>query len=69
MALIRGINSLHPCPVCLVQEKDLSDLLMPFILRTTEDMMNALNEARKLPAKERDLKFKNYGLRDVEVRV
>ncbi|KJA13371.1 hypothetical protein HYPSUDRAFT_151670 [Hypholoma sublateritium FD-334 SS-4] len=66
MALIRGTNSLHPCPVCLVQESDLSDLLIPPILRTTEDMMNALNEARKLPSKERDQKFKQYGLRDVE---
>ena len=69
MALIRGLNSLRPCPVCLVSESDLSDMLVPPVLRTTKDMMDILAEARKLPAKERDLMFKKYSLRDVEVRV
>lgn len=67
MALIRGINSSFPCPICLVSGAELSDLLQPIKLCKTEDMKQIYNEAQALPAGEKDTKLKGYGLRDVEV--
>lgn len=68
MALIRGVRSLHPCPTCLVHRDELSNLSLPFALRTTAGMQAVLREARELRTKkDRDELLKNFGLRDVEV--
>ena len=69
MALIRGINSSFPCPICLVSGKDLSDLLQPIRLRTSDAMKQLYTEAQALSAGQKDAKLKSYGLRDVEVRL
>ena len=67
MSLIRGLGSQYPCPICLVSEDDLSDMLKPITLRTTEAMQRAYMEAQKLPQSQRDDALKTLGLRDVEV--
>jgi len=68
MALIRGINSHYPCPVCLVPADKLSDLSKMFKLRTTQDMKEVYekaNQADSVAGKEAILK--GSGLRDVKV--
>ena len=67
MALIRGLNSSFPCPICLVSGEELADLLQPINLRTTDAMQQVYNDAQTLSAGEKDAKLKDYGLRDVEV--
>jgi hypothetical protein len=68
MALIRGINSLFPCPVCLVPGDKLSDLSVTFPLRTTEAMKAVYEEANNAPnAAEKEAILKESGLRDVKV--
>lgn len=68
MALIRGLNSHFPCPVCLVPGDKLSDLSISHPLRTTETMRavyETANEANTAADKEAILK--EYSLRGVEV--
>ena len=68
MALVHGLNSLFPCPVCHVPGDKLSDLSETFPMRTTEAMKAVYEEANKAPsvaAKEAILK--EFGLRDVKV--
>jgi hypothetical protein len=68
MALIRGINSHFPCPVCLVPAEKLSDLSLSFPLRTTETMRAVYETANKADsAAEKEAILKEYGLRDVKV--
>jgi hypothetical protein len=68
MALIRGINSLFPCPVCLVPGDKLSDLSLTFPLRTREEMKAVYEEAKKAPnAAEKEAILKESGLRDIKV--
>jgi len=70
MALIRGINSHYPCPVCLVPAEDLSDLSKIYPLRTTEKMKEVYETAQgaeTMAAKE--VILKEYSLRDVEVHL
>ena len=68
MALIRGINSHYPCPVCLVPADKLSDLSLSFPLRTTETMRTAYETANEADsAAEKEAILKKYGLRDVKV--
>jgi len=70
MALIRGINSHFPCPVCLVPGEKLSDLSVTFPLRTTEAMKAVYEEANKAPsAATKEAILKESGLRDVKVQV
>ena len=73
MALIRGLNSHCPCPVCLILGDCLSDLSKIYPLRTTETMrtetMRAVyeevQEARTVAEKQEILK--EYGLHNVKV--
>lgn len=67
MALIRGIGSAYPCPVCLIHESDLSDLSKSGSKRTPVAMQVIVMEAMKLNKKEQEKKLKLYGLRGVEV--
>ena len=68
MALIRGINSHYPCPICLVPAKDLSDLSKIYPLRTTEKMKEVYETAQGAGTiAEKEVMLKEYGLRNVEV--
>lgn len=75
MATIRGINSLYPCPICLVKAEDLSDLVKPPELRTSEKMKAVWEKATEIGSQRRvnnraeakDKMLQEVGLRDVEV--
>ena len=70
MALIRGINSAHPCPICLVPGDKLDNLSARYPLRSTEDMKNIYNQAKELQNKgDAEQLLKSYGLRQVEVNI
>ena len=67
MALIQGINSRFPCPVCLVPGDKLSDLSVTFPLHTTEAMKAVYEEANKAPsAAVKEAILKESGLQDVK---
>jgi hypothetical protein len=68
MALIWGINSHFPCPVCLVPAENLSDLSLSFSLHTMETMRVVYETANEADsAAEKEAILKEYGLRDVKV--
>ena len=66
MALLRGVNSKRPCPICLVPLEELHDLTKNHPLRTVEQGRLALEawEAKKSVGEER---LKVLGLRPVQV--
>ena len=66
MALIRGVKSKFPCPVCLVPDIQLSDG-STHPPRTSEDMQRVYVEADALPSGEREEHLKSHGLRYVKV--
>ncbi|KAG9041259.1 hypothetical protein FS837_012488 [Tulasnella sp. UAMH 9824] len=69
MALIRGVNSLHPCPVCLVPRNALSDITTRYPSRTAEQSWKAYQEAFASQAAGENSKaeevLKAYSLRPV----
>jgi hypothetical protein len=69
MSLIRGINCLWPCPVCLVPHDKLMDTLRCHPHQTCAQSQEVLKAARaKETAEEKEEKLKEYGLRDITVR-
>lgn len=60
MALIRGIRSLYPCPICLIPSKDLADINITAPLRN-------MKETQHLVAEGIEAKLKDQGLRPVKV--
>ena len=67
IALIRGVNSKHPCPICLIPGDQLSNLFEDFPLRSTADSMAVYEAAQNLNATDGDKLLKEHGLRDVKV--
>lgn len=68
MTLIRGLQGLFPCPVCLVPKRNQWNLSIDFESRTQEDSKNFFFEGIVLPTKEvREQHFKSKSLRPVEV--
>jgi hypothetical protein len=68
MALVRGLNSHFPCPVCLIPGEKLSELSVTFPLRTTEAMKAVYEEANKAPnAAAKEAILKGSGLRGIKV--
>jgi len=67
MALIRGVQALHPCPVCLVNTEEQSDLTITPPRRTTDDSRRAIEKARTLNAEQRETYLNSLGLRNVDV--
>ena len=66
MALIRGVNSLFPCPRCLISDVKLGDPSASAPLRTAVNTKATIQEARgkKLLGEKEVLKA--VGLRDVD---
>ncbi|EIW74668.1 hypothetical protein CONPUDRAFT_67069, partial [Coniophora puteana RWD-64-598 SS2] len=67
MTALRGGMANHPCPVCLVEKKDLASSTEPFRFRTSEQSKAVYEEAmsaRNTTVKEETLK--KYGLRPVQ---
>jgi hypothetical protein len=70
MALIRGVRSHFPCPVCLVPQDLQWDLSKEFDLRTQAASEKIFLEAMDKPnAEQRDAHLKKYSLRAVEVNL
>ncbi|KAJ7919809.1 hypothetical protein B0H13DRAFT_1988027 [Mycena leptocephala] len=68
MALTRGTRALHPCPICLVNNEDQSDLTIPFQTRTSQETQEIIRKARLLKkAADREQLLKANGLRDVDI--
>ncbi|EDQ99252.1 uncharacterized protein LACBIDRAFT_316752 [Laccaria bicolor S238N-H82] len=66
IALIRGVNSKFPCPVCLIPGDQLANLSSDFPLRFSSDMEKIYKSTIGLNASETEETLKNVGLRDVE---
>lgn len=68
MALTRGQNSNHPCPVCLVPKEELTTYSQQYEIRTTQSMKNAVMTARaQKTQKLREEVLMRLGLRDADV--
>jgi hypothetical protein len=68
MALIRGLTSMYPCPICYVPWQEQSDLSTEHPQRVGQDSEQLIQEARAMrTAAEREELLKDHGLRDVEV--
>jgi len=67
MALIRGIGSHAPCPICLVPGDELSNLSDDFELRSKSSMQEAYESSKDMSAAESKTAFKALGLQDIEV--
>ncbi|KAG1828912.1 hypothetical protein EV424DRAFT_1589978 [Suillus variegatus] len=67
MSLIHGVMGKFPCPICLVPQDELFDLLKTWPLRTLHGAIHLLRKARKKPTKaKREQKLKSQSLRDVD---
>ncbi|KAF9464619.1 hypothetical protein BDZ94DRAFT_1353444 [Collybia nuda] len=67
MSLIRGNRGSHPCPICLVPQKELSDLLQTFELRTQKQSEKLFHMAKSAKTHgEAEKIIKTQGLRMVE---
>jgi len=70
MALIRGINGLCPCPVCLVPSKEQQNITKQFPLRTADHTKKVIEEMKsKRTEAEKDELLKGYGIRAVSVNL
>jgi len=68
MALIHGIGSLYPCPICLVPKGTLIDLERMHTLHNTASMQQVVNDARQAPTKaEGEAILKQHGLQGIMV--
>jgi len=68
MALIRGVMSNFPCPICLIPREEISKFPNPYPLRTSDDVAATLEKARsKQLAEEKERVLAAEGLRDVDV--
>jgi hypothetical protein len=68
MALIRGMEGLCPCPICLVPADKQLDLSVDHHLRTAEETKGILQQAGAMQsAVEKEEILKTYGLRSIEV--
>ncbi|KAI6094690.1 hypothetical protein EDD16DRAFT_1783795 [Pisolithus croceorrhizus] len=53
MALIRGVKSNFPCPICLIPRDHISDFPAQCELRTTENVLKVLEDARSQDTQEK----------------
>lgn len=67
MAAIRGTNSNHPCPHCLVANESLCDMTLKSTLWTSEAVEAVYKLVVHAKADAREIALKAVGLRPVEV--
>uniref|UniRef100_A0A8H8CJT9 Uncharacterized protein n=1 Tax=Psilocybe cubensis TaxID=181762 RepID=A0A8H8CJT9_PSICU len=65
MALTRGKTGLFPCPICLVPQTELSNLLVTYPRRTTSTMQEVYNQAQQMNVTRGEEHLKSYGITDV----
>ena len=68
MALTRGVSSLFPCPRCLIHKEEQGDPSACAAARTSADVQETIEDARRQKAGQREETLKSQGLRDVDVR-
>jgi hypothetical protein len=69
MALIRGVKANYPCPVCLMQKEELSNLSKTYELQTTTSMQGIWSAAQEMNATQREQHLREHGLRDIQVAI
>ena len=70
MSLIRGVNSLFPCPRCLIPANQQGDRSAHAPARTSANMQAVVQDARQQRlVKDKEEILKSTGLRDVDVFV
>ena len=68
MALIRGVMSNFPCPICLIPREQISNFPDPYPLRTRENVVATLEKARsQQSAEEKEAILAAEGLRNIDV--
>lgn len=68
MALIRGVMSNFPCPICLIPREQISKFPDPYPLRMCENVLATLEKARsQQSADEKEAILAAEGLRDVDI--
>ncbi|KAH7927024.1 hypothetical protein BV22DRAFT_1153995 [Leucogyrophana mollusca] len=67
MALIRGLRSNYPCPVCLIPREELSSMTRTYPLRTSADTQALIRSVREQErAEDKETMLKSQALRDVD---
>ncbi|KAI5992656.1 hypothetical protein EDD15DRAFT_2136230, partial [Pisolithus albus] len=67
MALVRGVKSNFPCPICLIPRDHISDFPAQCELRTSENVLKVLREARSQDTTEKKEQILiQQGLRDID---
>ena len=68
MALIRGLRDKMPCPICLIKQEDLWNILDTSLLHTTNRSKEIIEKARgeRLHTDTENI-LKEVGLRDIDV--
>lgn len=67
MALVRGVASNKPCPICLVPKDEMWDTSKTHPLRTRKQTQQLVRQGRELNLTDREEFLRDYGLRDVDV--
>jgi hypothetical protein len=67
MALIRGVNGLCPCPVCLVPGEKQHDPSTKWKLRDMNETRKLIKGAKEGKRNQWEPKLKENGLRKIEV--
>lgn len=67
MALIRGLKSKFPCPVCLVPKDQLAQFRIHMSRHTTQSQHVVLTARAERTVEAKEAKLKEYSLRDVDV--
>ncbi|KAF8209353.1 hypothetical protein K438DRAFT_1572521 [Mycena galopus ATCC 62051] len=66
MALIRGLKSNYPCPICMIKREEQSDTTKIAPLRTSHGSREIVERGRRLKADGREELLKSHGLRNVD---
>ena len=70
MSLTRGAASNFPCPICLVDCDELTDIVNTQPLRTATQAQELVKQARGLTrASDREALLSSQGLRDINVSI
>ena len=67
MALTWGVSSLFPCPHCLIPKEEQGEPSACAAARTSANVQETVENARKQRAGKKEETLKSQGLRDVDV--
>jgi hypothetical protein len=67
MTLIRGVQSKHPCPICLVPKEDQGNLFERYPVRSSEESMALVRQCKLMSKGDAEDLLSKQSLRPVEV--